>query len=295
MSEEEVGQEFDRVARAAMMALGQVREAMSRRAAERDRQAQVQSAAAIREQEQRTAQLRQIVGRQDFWDNATGERVANAATYGATLYNVDRNAATIYDTVRDQAHARFGINVDEIRAQHPDSEEARRDALMHAVDDRLAAMRDDALGRDDRAAAADLQDEARAQREQGADDEREAGEATPESERHERSADRLDSEADVDLANEYGHEQDHDRHLNDAGVDDAAAARETSSMPEPVAEHEAPRAPATTAAGHAREALDSSYPQSAKRALASSARGRAPKAKSAKQQQARERTSGLSR
>lgn len=106
MSDEEVGQEFDRVMRAAMMALGQVREAMSRRVADRDRQAQQQSAAALREQEQRTAQLRQIVGRQEFWDNATGERVANAATYGATLYNTDRNAATIYDTVRDQAHAR---------------------------------------------------------------------------------------------------------------------------------------------------------------------------------------------
>jgi len=39
---------------------------------------------------------------------------------------------------------------------------------------------------------------------------------------------------------------------------------------------------------------NSSYPQSAKRTLASSAKGQAPKAKSGKQQQARERTSGLS-
>lgn len=150
---------------------------------------------------------------------------------------------------------------------------------MNAVDDRLAALRDAALGQDDRAAAANLQEEARAQREQGAEDEREAGEPTAESEQHERTADARDSEADVELANEHGHEQDHDRRLNDAGVDDTAASRDTTELRVPAA---AARPEPETAAGHVREQMDSSYPQTAKQALAASTKVRAPKAKSAK-------------
>jgi hypothetical protein len=144
MSEEEdlVGTDIDRAIRAAMMSAGQVAEA------------------AVREQAQVTRSVLDQVGREAFWATANGERVANAATYGATLSSVDPGARDVYEIVREQAHARYGIDVDTLRAQFPDSEDKRRDALMHAVDDYLAASREEAAAQADRAAAATLEQNA---------------------------------------------------------------------------------------------------------------------------------------
>ncbi|PPF91320.1 hypothetical protein C5C03_00410 [Clavibacter michiganensis] len=286
MSEEEFGQEFDRVARAAMMALGQVREALSRRAAERDRQRQQAMQAAIREQEQRTARVRELVGRQDFWAKPSGERVANAATLGATLYATDKNAAAIYDTVRDQAYARYGVDVDELRSRFPESEDARRAALLHAIDDRLAALRNEQLARDERAAAADRRLEADAER-QRADEAAENGRAgTQDAHAHDQAADALDHDATSYETNADGHAMDRDLHRSAAAPEDATAnaADGGGTLGAP-----------TTPAGRVRQQVGESYPQSAKQALAQSPRVRAPKPKKAKQQRAPQRTAGLSR
>jgi hypothetical protein len=162
MSEEEdlVGTDIDRAIRAAMMSAGQVAEAVKRAGQERDRNLAERAQAAVREQAQVTRSVHDQVGREAFWATANGERVANAATYGATLSSVDPGARDVYEIVREQAHARYGIDVDSLRAQFPDSEDKRRDALMHAVDDYLAASREEAAAQADRAAAAPLEQEA---------------------------------------------------------------------------------------------------------------------------------------
>jgi len=162
MSEEEdlVGTDIDRAIRAAMMSAGQVAEAVKRAGQERDRNLAERAQAAVREQAQVTRSVHDQVGREAFWATANGERVANAATYGATLSSVDPGARDVYEIVREQAHARYGIDVDSLRAQFPDSEDKRRDALMHAVDDYLAASREEAAAQADRASAATLEQDA---------------------------------------------------------------------------------------------------------------------------------------
>jgi hypothetical protein len=162
MSEEEdlVGTDIDRAIRAAMMSAGQVAEAVKRAGQERGRNLAERAQAAVREQAQITRSVHDQVGREAFWATANGERVANAATYGATLSSVDPGARDVYEIVREQAHARYGIDVDSLRTQFPDSEDKRRDALMHAVDDYLAASREEAAAQADRAAAATLDQEA---------------------------------------------------------------------------------------------------------------------------------------
>ena len=162
MSEEEdlVGTDIDRAIRAAMMSAGQVAEAVKRAGQERDRRQAQQAQAAVREQADITRNVHSQVGREAFWATADGERVANAASYGATLSSVDPGARDVYEIVREQAHQRYGIDVDSIRAQFPDSEDKRRDALMHAVDDYLAASREEAAAQADRAAAAALEQDA---------------------------------------------------------------------------------------------------------------------------------------
>ena len=162
MSEEEdlVGTDIDRAIRAAMMSAGQVAEAVKRAGQERDRRQAEQAQAAVREQADITRNVHSQVGREAFWATADGERVANAASYGATLSSVDPGARDVYEIVREQTHQRYGIDVDSIRAQFPDSEDKRRDALMHAVDDYLAASREEAAAQADRAAAAVLEQDA---------------------------------------------------------------------------------------------------------------------------------------
>lgn len=99
------------------------------------------------------------VQRDEFWRNANGEPVANAATYGATLYNLDAKARDIYEIVRERTNSQFGLSVDELRAAHPGNEEARRNALFNAVDDRLAALRADGQAADNRSEAERKRDE----------------------------------------------------------------------------------------------------------------------------------------
>ncbi len=160
MDEEDViGNEFDRVLRAAAMSAGQTAEAIRRRGQARDEAARADLLQKQREQSDLTSNIYDRVQRDEFWRNANGERVANAATYSATLYNHDPKAREIYEIVRDRTQDRFGINIDELRAAHPENEEARRNALLNAVDDRLAALRADQEAADDRSEAARERDE----------------------------------------------------------------------------------------------------------------------------------------
>lgn len=205
MDEEDViGNEFDRVLRAAAMSAGQAAEAFRRRSQARDEAARADVLQKQRDQDSLTATIYERVQRDEFWRNANGERVANAATYGATLYNHDPKAREIYEIVRERTHAHFGINVDELRAAHPENEEARRNALLNAVDDRLAALRADREAADERTETQRERDEEEQakleERQPDADLARERAEAADE-----RAEDREDVAA-IARGDERGHQ-----------------------------------------------------------------------------------------
>ncbi|MBT9605097.1 hypothetical protein [Microbacterium sp.] len=245
MDEEDViGNEFDRVLRAAAMGAGQAAEGLRRRAQARDEAARADVMQKQRDQASLTATIYERVQRDEFWRNANGERVANAATYGATLYNHDPKAREIYEIVRERTNSQFGLNVDELRAAHPENEEARRNALLNAVDDRLAALRADGQAADARSEAArerDEEEQANAQQRQlDADLARERAEAADE-----RIEEREDAAA-LHRGEERGHQAEArglDGRENDTGREKGLSPQQLEvkaavdrSFPEPAGE-----------------------------------------------------------
>jgi hypothetical protein len=289
MSEEEdlVGTDIDRAIRAAMMGAGQVSEAVKRAGQERDRGLAERAQAAVRDQAHVTRSVHNQVGREAFWATANGERIANAATYGATLSNVDPGARDVYEIVREQAHHRYGIDVDSLRAQFPDSEDKRRDALMHAIDDYLAANREDTAAQADRTTAASLEQDA------------ERGEAASESVREEEAPARgkaeeaAHSDARAVSMDAADHEDERDRlHADGAAEESVANTHEKEQSRSAVGGSSASTVSAdgsaspaqrtaapTSAAGRAAAIASTSYPKSANQTLTESRKVAAPRAR----------------
>ncbi len=262
MDEEDViGNEFDRVLRAAAMGAGQAAEGLRRRAQARDEVARADVMQKQRDQASLTATIYERVQRDEFWRNANGERVANAATYGATLYNHDPKAREIYEIVRERTNSQFGLNVDELRAAHPENEEARRNALLNAVDDRLAALRADAQAADDRSEAARERDEEEhandEQRQPAADLARERAEAADE------RAEEREDEAAFHRGEERGHQAEA-RGLDGRGND---TARERGLSPQQL---------------EVKEVVDRSFPEPAGESVARGLRRGSPRVRAAR-------------
>jgi len=289
MSEEEdlVGTDIDRAIRAAMMGAGQVAEGVKRAGQERDRSLAERAQAAVRNQAQVTRSVQDQVGREAFWATANGERIANAATYGATLSNVDPGARDVYEIVREQAHQRYGINVDSLRAQFPDSEDKRRDALMHAIDDYLAANREDAAAQADRTAAAPLEQDT--ERGEEASESTREGEALVRGEAQEVapgaaqavSLDAADHEAERDRLHADGAAEEsvantHEKEQSRPAVGGSSVSTVSADGSASPAQHTA--AP-TSAAGRAAAIASTSYPKSANQTLTESRKVAAPKAR----------------
>lgn len=302
--EEQIGNDFDRALRAAAMGAGQVVESFQRLSQDRDRKAAEQAQLLMREQERVTSGIREQVGRSGFWKMADGESVANAATYGATMSQVDPRARDIYEIVREQAHDRYGIDVDALRAQFPESEDQRRNALMHAVDDFLAAKSEGAEAGDDRSRAADLEQE-QPTNERGDEEAASEQDASPEKADSvsEAGADDRGSAAVSEDAAE--HDREHDR-LYDRAQDEATAARgfdqdSTREAPHGAGEKRTgvrAAAQPSTPAGKASQVASTSYPESANQTLTKSKKVAQPKARvnrGQSQSSERERTKGLGR
>ncbi|MFK4484822.1 hypothetical protein [Curtobacterium sp. AB7] len=139
MSEEEIGQEVDRVIRAALMALGQLREHASRKQAERDAATRAQHDEQRRLLQQRMGELHEAVRSPDFWASANGERVANTVDVIVAAGPDVPHGQNMYDTVRGNLERRYGIDLDELRTTHAGDVSGRRRALIDAVDDAVAA------------------------------------------------------------------------------------------------------------------------------------------------------------
>jgi len=247
---------------------GQLREQLARAQMSKDQQVRENALAQIRQREQETSRLHAMVSRDSFWATANGERVANAATYGATLYNTDPNAAAVYDIVSEKVQQRYGINLHRLRADHPGSEDERHAALLHAVDDRLAAARDRDAADQARARADTLE-------QQAADAREEARSTTEGGEALDERAGLLEERAEDERAEGATMDADADRAASHAAGDESSNR--------------------TAERGSVHEQVSASYPKSANATLAQSRKVKQPKSRSKKGNTRPGRGSGLSR
>lgn len=184
MEEEEIGQEFDRVIRAGMMATSNVTDAIARRSAE---QARVQREAAMTEaraadvavkraeqltreaaHDSRAMELANIratqatdgeknrltrealqvadrsIGRDEWWKNATPARIADTVSLAAETADRSPVAVSVYERMSARINDLYGVDVDQVRAAAGPQEANRHSALTNAVDDALARRREEA-------------------------------------------------------------------------------------------------------------------------------------------------------
>ncbi|WP_340289768.1 hypothetical protein [Aquipuribacter hungaricus] len=142
-AEDEIGQDVDRLVRSALMAAGQIREHAARHSQTGAWALQQQQSAAVAEHRETTRLVYDRVRREEFWNQATPAQVADLVTFTTAVAPHDALGREAHDVIREQLHARHGIDLATITAAHDDPAD-RRNALMHALDDRAAARREDA-------------------------------------------------------------------------------------------------------------------------------------------------------
>lgn len=265
-SEDEFGQEVDRVVRSTMMAIGQVREQLARAQATRATAQHQEVARVAGEHREQIAMVYDRVRREDFWRTATRQDVAELATFTSTIAPHDARGREAHQVVREQVGARFGVDVDAVARAHPDAAD-RTNALWHALEDAAAAQREDAQAREDFAEADELDERASDK----------AAQADPSADVDEQRADNTREDAREHLA-------EHDR-LHDSTESLAGEANKTgeASMTgavdgpayAPVTDDELKHAPA--AAATARREAATNFPASANATLRGARHGATPR------------------
>lgn len=261
-SEDEFGQEVDRVVRSTMMAIGQVREQLARAQATRATARHQEVARVAGEHREQIAMVYDRVRREDFWRTAGHQDVAELATFTSTIAPHDARGREAHQVVREQVGARFGVDVDAIAGAHPNPAD-RSNALWHALDDAAAAQREDAQAREDFREADELDERASDK----------AAQADPSADVDEQRADDTREDAREHLA-------EHDR-LHDSAETHAGEASKTGAVDgpayTPVTEDELKHAPA--AAATARREAATNFPASANATLRGARHGAAPRAR----------------
>lgn len=195
MEEEEIGQEFDRVIRAAMMATSNVTDAIARRSAEQARlqregalaeartldvatkqaertareaaqDARVLELANIRAAQASTADAQRLsrealqvadrsIGRDEWWKNATPSRIADTVSFAAEAAPTSPVAASVYERMATRINDLYDVDLDKLRGAAGGAESDRHSALLNAVDDALARRREEAEAANARSEGAD--------------------------------------------------------------------------------------------------------------------------------------------
>ncbi|MEV8136744.1 hypothetical protein [Microbacterium aurantiacum] len=153
MAEEEIIESADQAVRVAVSSAQQVASQVARAKLHRGEKEMAAAQTALAAQSDQTKQIRALVSTDEFWRNATPESVTNAAVYGAHLAPHDRDALSIYSTVREGAQKRWGVDVDAIYGPHGGDLDAAAPvmrarlaaAMRDGIDDTLAARREDEL------------------------------------------------------------------------------------------------------------------------------------------------------
>ncbi|MBO1751319.1 hypothetical protein J4G33_05835 [Actinotalea sp. BY-33] len=140
-SEDEVGQDVDRLVRSALMAAGQIGEQASRHGQTNAWAQQQQMTAAVAEHREHTQLVYDRVRREDFWQQASPQQIADLTTFTTAIAPHDARGREAHNVIREQLGSRFGVNLDALNAAHHDPAD-RRNALVHALDDHRAALRE---------------------------------------------------------------------------------------------------------------------------------------------------------
>lgn len=139
--ESEISESIAIVARTLTGSAMQVRET-----ATRNHQAQAQQRAADQTNVQRTeaqlaSSLRQEVYSKEFWRTASSENIADHMTVASHLGRTQPDARMAAMHTADVLRNDFGINVEQMNRDHPNSLEDRHHALRDALDDHFSKAR----------------------------------------------------------------------------------------------------------------------------------------------------------
>lgn len=138
--EDEVGQEFDRMVRSALMGVMMTGEMVARARDRKARDEATEQERAAREAKELTREnehvrreqsraVNQRVRRPEFWKNATPEQVEDLVTHVVHQVPVDANEQGTREQVFEQLKDRFGLNADEIARMNPQD---RRETILNA-------------------------------------------------------------------------------------------------------------------------------------------------------------------
>lgn len=142
--ESQVAEDFGRMVRIATGSIMQVAESRARRrqvgastdaAATRDRQRMEDNAARV---------VQHDLYRAEFWKHAGSESIADRMAVAATLGESNPAAQSAWMHGADVIRSTYGIDLQKINREHPNSQEERHAALRDALDDRFQMNRYDA-------------------------------------------------------------------------------------------------------------------------------------------------------
>lgn len=142
--ESQVAEDFGRMVRIATGSIMQVAESRARRrqvgastdaAESRDRQRMEDNAARV---------VQHDLYRAEFWKHAGSESIADRMAVAATLGESNPAAQSAWMHGADVIRATYGIDLQKINREHPNSQEERHAALRDALDDRVQMNRYDA-------------------------------------------------------------------------------------------------------------------------------------------------------
>lgn len=200
-AEAEIGAEFDRVLRSSLMSGMQMRELAERRQQERQRQTEQQGSRESANQQAVASNLRSDAYSQQFWNNASAERVADNLTVASELAKDHPAASSAYMQMSDVLRNEYGINIEHINRDHPTAGADRHQAILDALDDKLASSRLTGEAAAERGEAAEAREGAEADGEKseapGNDAPEQAGEAEATADGQRSEAVAMESEADA--------------------------------------------------------------------------------------------------
>lgn len=142
--ESQVAEDFGRMVRIATGSIMQVAESRARRrqvgastdaAATRDRQRMEDNASRV---------VQHDLYRAEFWKHAGSESIADRMAVAATLGETNPAAQSAWMHGADVIRSTYGIDLQKINREHPNSQEERHAALRDALDDRFQMNRYDA-------------------------------------------------------------------------------------------------------------------------------------------------------
>ena len=135
--ESEIIQDFGNITRTILGSGLQAAEQAQRRASMKQAEASAQDAS----ERAVAGMIRRELSSPSFWKQASSESIADRMTVASELALKHNDASQAFMAGADRIRNQYGINVEDINRDHPDSPVQRHQALRDALDDYLAGQR----------------------------------------------------------------------------------------------------------------------------------------------------------